>query len=97
MSFLTIVIGTLIQLENVATSGGIKSADRYVARCQAPLIFLRFSTASRHIEQSLITEHRGKTSAHALVLKMAGNLNPTFVNKNMAFKQLRQVKKRKKN
>ena len=31
-------------------------------------------------------QHRGKTSAHARTLKMAENLNPTFVNKNMAFK-----------
>ena len=33
-------------------------------------------------------QHRGKTSAHAREQKMAKSLNSTFVNKNMAFKNL---------
>ena len=37
------------------------------------------------ITRGNILQHRGKTSAHAEALKMVENLNPTFVNKNMAF------------
>ena len=38
------------------------------------------------ILRNILNQHRGKTSAHARALKMAENLKPTFVNKNMAFK-----------
>ena len=34
----------------------------------------------------LLNQHRGKTSAHTLAVKMAENLNPTFVNKTWLLK-----------
>ena len=42
----------------------------------------------RHSKITLY-QHREKTSAHAREQKMAKSLNSTFVNKNMAFKNLR--------
>ena len=39
-----------------------------------------------NLSQTTVYRHRGKTSAHARALKMAENLKPTFVNKNMAIK-----------
>ena len=46
---------------------------------------------------TLVFQTPRKNGCACASAKNSGKLNPTFVNKNMAFKQLRQVKKRKKN